>query len=406
MGKKKERGNGEGTVYQRKDGKWVAQVSLGNDPTTVKLKRRTFYGDSRPEVVKKMNEVLVELEKGIYIEPATITLEKWLTDWLESRKPLIAENTWNAYESMIRIHIAPALGKVKLKDLKTRDIQKLLNEKLTKGRITLKGSKRNAPKKYSDNKGLSARSVKYIYQTLNAALRQAVRERVIPFNPAEHCELLRQQKKEMRVFTLEELAIFFKTAQEISPHFTAFYLNVTTGLRRGELLGITWDCVDFKEGIIDVKQQVTVSKENGPVLTGLKTEKSRRKIKLDTDTLGLLKFHKRRQENIKKMLGPDYQDNNLVFATDDGRPINPRTFTKHFSWVLGKSGLSGIRLHDLRHLYATLALEAGVDLKTVSSNLGHTSINITADVYGHVTEKMRDSAAEKVGAAVASCIKK
>ena len=401
MGKKKERGNGEGTVYQRKDGTWIAQVTVGIKPNG-SPNRRTFTGKSRPEVVKKMNEVLVELDKGTYIEPAKVTLEKWLTDWLEGRKPHIAENTWNAYDTMIRIHITPELGKVKLKNLKTREIQKLLNEKFTGG--------------------LSPRSVKYIYQTLNAALRQAVKERVIAFNPAEHCELPRQERKEMRVLNVKELGIFFETAQETSPHFVALYLDVTTGLRRGELLGLTWDCVDLKEGIITVKQQVTISKEKGPVLTGLKTEKSRRKIKLDTDTLGLLKFHQKRQENKQKMLGDEYQDNGLVFAMDDGKPINPRTFTKHFEGIIEKHNnkveqtgkekklpsekieamkLPKTRLHDLRHLHATLALESGIDLKTVSSNLGHASISITADVYGHVTEKMKDDAATKIGAAVA-----
>ena len=226
MGKKKERGNGEGSVYQRPDGRWVAMITTGINPATGKPKRKAFYGKTRPEVVKKMNEALVDLEKGTYIEPATITLEKWLNDWLEGRKPHLAENTFNDYEKFIRVHINPTLGKVKLKNLKTREIQKLLNDKFQNGRADGKG-------------GLSPRSVKYIYQTLNASLRQAVKERVIPFNPAEHCELPRQQKKEMRVFTMDELARFLKTAQEISPHFTAFYLDIGSGLRRGELLGLT-----------------------------------------------------------------------------------------------------------------------------------------------------------------------
>ena len=405
MGKKKNRGDGEGTIYQRKDGRWVAQVTVGirHDGGP---KRRTFYGDSRPEVVRKMNEVLVDLDKGTYIEPATITLEKWLTDWLEGRKPHIAENTWNAYETIIRIHINPELGKTKLKNLKTRDIQKLLNEKITKGRVERKGVKMKDSKKYSQNQGLSARSVKYIYQTLNAALRQAVKERVIPFNPAEHCELPKQERKEMQVLSMDELATFFKTAQEESPYFKAFYLDVITGLRRGELLGLTWECIDLKKGIISVKQQVTVSKEKGPVLTGLKTAKSKREIWIDEHAVEMLKFHKKSQDDKKELIGIDYQDHGLVFATDDGKPINPLTFTKHFSLVLKKAGLSGTRLHDLRHLHATIALEGGADLKTVSTNLGHASISITADVYGHVTEKMRDNVAGKVGAAVAACIKK
>lgn len=417
MGKKKERGNGEGSVYQRPDGRWVAMITTGINPATGKPKRKAFYGKTRPEVVKKMNEALVDLEKGTYIEPATITVEKWMTDWLEGRKPHIAFNTWSAYDTMIQVHILPTLGKIKLKNLKTRDIQKLLNDKLLSGKVDRKKQKGKGNKQ-AENKeqnGLSPRSVKYIYQTINGALRQAVKERVIPFNPAEHCELPRQERKEMKVLKMDELAIFFETAQQASPHYVAFYLDISTGMRRGELLGLTWDSVNFNERIIEVKQQVINGPDNTPIITGLKTNKSRRTIKVDVDTIGLLKFHQKRQENHKKTVGiyheknnPEglYHDNNLVFATDDGEPINPRTFTKHFSNILEKAGLSGSRLHDLRHLHATIALENGADLKTVSANLGHSNISITGDTYAHVTEKMKDSIAEKVGGVLASCIKK
>lgn len=416
MAKKKGRGNGEGTVYQRKDGRWIAQVTTDINPTTGKPKRRTFTGKTRSEVVKRMNEALADLEKGTYIEPTTITLERWLTDWLEGRKPHIATNTWSAYETMIRIHIIPTIGKIKLKDLKTRDIQKLLNDKLVNGKINRKGTNSKDTQQSNNNnqKGLSPRSIKYIYSTLNASLRQAVKERVIPFNPAEHCELPRLERKEMSVLKMEELAVFLKTAQQISPYYVAFYLDISTGMRRGELLGLTWDKINFQERTIEIKQQVINGLDNTPIITGLKTSKSRRTVKIDIDTASILKFHQKKQENHKKMIGlyhekdnPTglYHNNNLVFCTDDGRPINPRTFTKHFSWVLKKAGLSGTRLHDLRHLHATIALENGADLKTVSSNLGHSTIKTTGDTYAHVTEKMKDSVAEKVGLALAVCLK-
>jgi len=388
-------------ISKRPDGRWWTRVSVGKDPATGNLKRLCVYGDTKKEVQKKVNEILGKIQNGTYVEPTNITLETWLYDWLNGRKSHVEESTWNLYELMIRQHINPILGDYKLSNLTTRDIQYLLNEKYENGRIDGKG-------------GLSPRTVKYIYQTLNTALRQAVKERIIAFNVAEAVELPKQSKKEMKVLSIEELEQFFVAAKD-SPYIVAFWLILSTGLRKGELLGLCWQDINFDEKKLNVRRQLVRSKKSGLVLKDTKTEKSKRMIVLNQEAITMLKSHKKQQNEIKLRLGCydekenkyGYHDINLVFCSQNGKPLDPKNFIRHFKNLLKKAGLpKDIRVHDCRHTYATLSLEAGIPLKTVSEVLGHSTITITADVYSHVTDKMKIDAAEKMGNLLAPIIKK
>lgn len=412
----KRRGNNEGSVMKRKkcpncskvassarednlkickncgealpkEGIWMTQTTIGVNPSNGKPIRKSFYGKTRKEAVDKMNKVLNDLSEGSYSEPTIITLEKWLKDWLSGRKPHISESTWITYETKIRVHIIPELGSLKLKDLKTRDIQKLLNDKFENGRTDGKG-------------GLSPRSVKYIYQTLNTALQQAKKERIINYNPAEAVELPKGENKEMKTLSVDELKIFLETAKS-SPLYPAFILVFYTGLRRGELLGLSWSDINFNNGTLTVRKQLVKGKK----YKDTKTPKSRRTITLHKDAIEVLKNHKKKQNEIKLILGQTYQDNGFVFCTDDGKPLDPDNFSKHFQRILKRAGIPKSRFHNTRHTFATLALEAGVELKTVQEILGHSSISITGDIYSHVTAKMQEEAANKVGGVMADCIK-
>ena len=186
-----------------------------------------------------------------------------------------------------RLHICPEIGSIMLKDLKTKDIQELVTLKFTSGRIRQAG-------------GLSARTVKYIYQTIHSALEQAVKERVLLLNPAKHVELPKQEKKEMRPFTKEELSVFFEACEE-NRHFIIFFLAVATGMRRGEVFGLTWDNVNFETGTIEIKKQLIRSKDHGFVLKDLKTKKSKRALKVTADVLDRLKNYKREGLSSEKM---------------------------------------------------------------------------------------------------------
>lgn len=382
---KKRRGRGEGSIYQRKDGLWVAQATVGINPKTGKPKRKTFYGKTRREVADKLTKTLHKVQSGTYVEPTLLTVEQWLNDWLEGRKPHIEESSWVSYEVMVRCHINPTLGKVKLKDLRTRDIQKLINEKL--------------------ETGLSPRSVKYIHTTLNMALKQAIRERLIAYNPVEAVELPKQRKKEMETFSQAEVQAFLQTAWRESRHYAAFHLEFLTGLRRGELLALKWEDIDFKKRTLTVREQLVRAKE-GLIFKGLKTAKSRRVMPLRGDILEVLKIHRDRQarekENLKQTLGEDafkeiYQENDLLFCTELGKPLDPDNFVRHFKTLLKKAGLKDIRFHDLRHTFATLSLEAGVNPKALQEMLGHATFGMTMDTYGHATQGMVEDAAEIVG---------
>ena len=370
-----------------KQGIWMSQATIGFDPTSGKPKRRSFYGKTRIEAFDKMNKALYELNTGNYCEPATITLGKWLNDWLEGRKPHIEEETYQGYETQIRVHITPAIGKIKLKDLKTRDIQKLLNDKFKKGRVDGKG-------------GLSPRSVKYIHQTLNTSLNQAVRERIISHNPAEAVELPKKEGREIKTLSTEELKKFFQAAEE-SPWYTAFLLEFYTGLRRGELLGLRWQDLDFDQGLLKVRQRLSKYKI---IKVGTKTPNAKRAITLHTDIMEVLKKHQFQQNEMKQLLGPAYQDNDLIFCNGKGSPLHPDSFTKHYQRFLEKAGLTKTTFHNARHTFATLALESGVGIKTVQEILGHSSISITGDIYSHVTKKMNDDAANKMSRVITGCL--
>jgi integrase len=338
----KKRGNNEGSIIQRPNGYWMAAVTIGYDQKTGKPKRKYFSGKTRQEVAKKLTETLSKVQSGNYIEPSTLSLEQWLNDWLVGRKPHITENTYDAYETMIRCHIVPKIGAIKLKDLRTRDIQNLMNEKLQNGRIKGKG-------------GLSPRSVKYIYDTINTALQQATRERIIPYNVADAVEIPKQTKKEMKTMTQKEIAKFLDVVKNyklnhdhFSPLYAAFYLELSTGLRRGELLGLRWTDIDFENKTVTVKLQL-LRGSNGLYFSEPKTKKSKRTISLDNDAISILKEHKARQNELRFALGEVFQNNNLVFCTNDGKPIDPDNLTRHFETLLKAAGLAHYRFHDLRY---------------------------------------------------------
>jgi len=385
----KKRSNGEGSICRRSDGTWQAQATVGFDPATGKSKRKTFYGKTRKEVVDKMQKVLVEFKTGNYIEPTALTIGQWLDDWHQGRKPHISENTHELLGTMIRCHLNPVLGAIRLKDLRTRDIQKLLNEKFSSGRVDGRG-------------GLSPRTVKHIHSALNGALRQAVKERLLLHNPCEGVELPRKVNREMRTFSREDLQLFLAKTKN-HPHYPAFLLTIGTGLRRGELLGLRWSDVDFHKGMLSIKQQI-VRGRHGLLFGEPKTPKSKRSIALHKELIDVLKAHKKQQNEVRLLLGAAYADHGLVFCREDGMPLDPCQFARQFGAAVKRAGLEKIRFHDLRHSYATLSLEAGVSLKAIQEVLGHTSITMTGDIYGHVTERMRQEAADKIGAVLVGCL--
>ena len=347
---------------------------------------------SRKEVQDKLIKIIPKVQTGTYREPTKITVAEWFTTWLNVyMKPSLRPTTWESYRYQVEGHIIPALGHLKLPQLQTAHIQRLYNKKLKSGRLD--GRKG----------GLSPRSIKYIHTVIHSALEQAKKEGMIIINPAEATKLPKQEQKEIKYLDAAEAAIFLATAKE-SKHFAAFFLALNTGIRRGELLGLRWQDIDFKACQLTVNQGLVRVTGKGLIFQEPKTKLSNRVINLAPAVLQVLKEHKAEQNEIRLLAGSAYNaDLDLVFANELGEPICPRAFTRIFERVVKRAGLD-VTFHGLRHTFATIALEQGVDVKTIQETLGHHSAAFTMDVYSSVTAKMKKEAADRVGNLLASLI--
>ncbi len=425
----KKRGAGEGTIYKRKHGKgnskWAAALIIGYDEEG-KPKRKTFYGATRSEVQDKLNKVLNKVSTGTYKEPSKTKLSKWLDNWLNDyMKNSLRPTTWESYEVQIRKHIKPAIGYLKLSQVTTSHLQKLYNDKLSGNR--------------SDNKqgGLSVKSVRYIHGIIYGALEQAKKEGMIAINPADAVKLPKLERPEVKYFDSDQVALFLSYAKE-THYFTAYYLEVATGLRRGELLGLRWKNVDLQNKSVTVSQGLVRTKQ-GLVFQPPKTKLGRRTISIPANVSEVLKFHHKQQDRLKEKAESAWvnelifankdqpESNDLVFTNEIGKPVDPRALTRHFERLIdkinrdieliGEKGdwkqedieakkIEKISFHGLRHTYATLCLQQGVDMKTIQENLGHFDPGFTLSVYSGVTDKMKQESTDKIGSILEYCLNK
>jgi integrase len=365
---KKRRGNGEGTIYKRKDGRYEARytVHTANGP-----KRKATYGKTRAEVAAKLTKAMADRDKGVISNTGSLTLGEYLRVWLEdSVKDSVKQATYEGYARMVRNHIAPALGGVKLKNLTPPHLRRLYKEKL--------------------DSGLGTRSVQYIHTTLHKALRQTVDDGLIPRNVADSVKPPQLKRIEMKPLSPEQAKALLEAAG--GDRFEALYvLAITAGLRQGELLGLKWQDVDLEAGKLQVRR--TLYKGN---FTAPKTAKSRRSIKLTTRAVEALTRHREAQLEESERLTGLWQDQGLVFTTQVGTPVNRHNFYgRNFKPLLEKAGLPHtVRFHDLRHTCATLLLSKNINPKVISEMLGHANVTVTLDTYSHVLPHMQDVAVD------------
>jgi len=371
----------------RKRGKkWSVVVDVGHDETGQRRQRWHSGYNTRREAQAALTELLGRVQRGDYVEPSKQTVAGFTARWLESVKVRVRPSTFGMYETLCRLYVAPMLGTIGLQQLTASRLNGLYAELLVKGRRDGKG-------------GLSPKTCRHLHATIRAALNDAVRWQLLTRNVALQATPPRPQPKEMQIWTAPELRAFLAHV-EGDRLYGAYVLAATTGLRRGELLGLRWRDLHLNAGRLSVTQTL-VSVNYAVSFSTPKTDKGRHSVALDSATVGALRAHRvaMLEERLSLGLGAPTEDG-LVFTDLDGTALHPVGFSERFGRLVKAAGARRIRFHDLRHTHATLALAAGVHPKVVSERLGHSSVSITLDLYSHSIPALEEEAAEKVAALV------
>jgi integrase len=293
----------------------------------------------------------------------------------------VRPSTWVSYQGLLEAYVIPTLGGVELQQLTPAHLASLYQELLASGRRHRPG-------------GLSAKTVRNVHVLMHRALRDAVRWGYTVRNVAAAADPPKAKPAELQVWTPGQLRAFLTYVRQ-DRYYAAWLLAATTGMRRGELLGLRWVDVDLAAGRVAVRQPRVVV-DHAVYTSEPKTARSRRSIALDSATVAALREHQARQAAERVVVGPGYQDSGLVFTRPDGSPIHPHLFSDWFKQHVRRAGLPKIRLHDVRHSYASAALAAGIAAKVVSERLGHATIAITMDTYSHVLPGLDERAAATV----------
>jgi integrase len=370
LARKKERGNGSGSVYPRKhkQGKIIGYRGSYFAPDG---KRRYYVSAKRKgDAEKALRQAMTDADRGFVFDGGTLTLENYLTRWLtDSVKDTVRRSTFVQYKSVVNRHLIPALGRLKLKALTPAHARSLYREKL--------------------DCELSPRTVQYIHVTLHKALKQAVMDGLIPRNIADAVKAPQAHKKEVTPLTPAEVKVLLSAAS--GDRLETLYITaIHTGLRRSELLGLKWTDIDLDARTLSVQRSLDRDGTFNPP----KRNKSRRTVKLTAQAAEALKGHRARQNEERLQLGSLWEDWGLVFPNRSGKPMNADyLYHRGFKPLLERAELSGFTFHSLRHTCATLLLSKNVNPKIVSEMLGHATISQTMDTYSHVMPGMREVAA-------------
>lgn len=385
-----KRANGDGSVRKvtrttggRKYEYWEARYIAGADPGTGKLIRRSITGKAQKEVVQKLKAATAAIDNGTYIAPNKQTLGQWLGIWQKTYLGDVKPRTREIYGDDIRLHILPALGAVRLEALTTHQIQQFYND-------LGKPSKTRAA-------GLSPKTIKNIHGIMHKALSQAVENGYLRFNPSAACKLPRTEKRELTPLDDAQMSAFLRAIH--GARFEALLtVALFTGMREGEVLGLTWDNVDFNAGTITISKQALLHARDaggGFQLGSTKNSKSRT-ITPAPSVMSVLKKHKSAQAALRLRAGNIWENAELVFTDEIGRPLTKSTVYRAFKKAAAEIGRPDARFHDLRHSYAVASIRAGDDIKTLQSNLGHATAAFTLDQYGHTTDQMKQESAARM----------
>lgn len=362
--------------YRIGDGKqkmyWY-EVELGRDEQGNRIRKKKRGFKRKKDAETAMIEVMDEFNKnGKYNEPSKMLFGEYINSWFDKKKKSVGEQTQILYESIIRVHIVPALGEVPLSKLTAFHIENFIDQ-LTKS-------------------GFAAETVRRIYSVINTSLNAAARLDLVVKNVAAKIEKPKVVRKELKVWEPEYVAEFLEKIKGRSRYYIAIYLAVMTGMRQGEILGLRWSDVDLDAGIVRIQQ--TLRHDGKKLMPGAKTSKSVRSVAISPETARELREHRVfiTQERLK--LGDRYQKNDLVVCSSLGTPVSGRGIMKVWNRLLAENNAPVITFHDLRHTHASLLLKQGVHIKVVSERLGHSTVSITLDRYSHLLPNMQEEAAK------------
>lgn len=375
---------GGGTIRQRPDGRWEARFTVGRDPGTGKQIQRSVYGSTQKEVRQKLAQAVAALDNGDYFEPSKMTLARWVEIWLEEYTGDKKYLTVKHYKAQCRAHIVPSLGAVKLSELTTPQIQAFYN--------------------HLQREGLASKSVRNIHGILTKCLSTAVQVGYLRNNPASAVTLPKVVKKDIQPLTDEQVRDFLRVSAA-DEYEILLKVILFTGLRESEAIGLTWDCIDFKAGTVTICKQLQKRplSDGGFTFAPLKNDKTRI-IKPAASVIALLSRRWKEQTEQRLRAGEAWQGWQsaeerkaaLVFTTLTGTNLSPQTVYNHYKKLSAQIGAPDSQVHDLRHTFAVLSLQNGDSVKTVQGNLGHATAAFTLDVYGHVSEKMKEDSAARM----------
>jgi integrase len=372
---------------------WGFSHDLGVDPASGKRRKKKKYGfRTRREAEKALRDSLIALDSGTYVEASKQTVATFLEEWLESRRPQLKDATIASYEDKVRLYLLPHIGEMRLQALDAGTIKALYAKLLDSGGV--------------GGAQLSHRSVAYVHTILNAALKDALAWGRIVRNPAAVVSAPRAsasgERRQHPAWSANQLRNFLDCARNADDgYYPLWHLVATTGLRRGEALGLRWSDIDLTEGRLSVVQTLGCVRHE-PRISTPKTHRSTRPVALDAETVAVLSRRRKQQLEHKMLMGEGWQNSgDLVFTHQDGRLMHPERVSREFKRRQAQYGIDPqLNLHGLRHTWATLAMIAGVPPRVVQERMGHSDISTTLNIYSHVTPTMHEEAAETVAAAI------
>jgi integrase len=355
------RGNGEGSIRRRKDGRWEGRYTVH---TAEGRQQKTVYGKTRKEVAEKLTEAMASRDQGVIFDAGKLTVGDHLEQYLHDVvKPSASHRTYSTHAQQIRSHIAPTLGRIKLKNLRKAHIDRLYREKL--------------------EAGLAPSTVRRVHAVLHKALEEAVKGDLIPRNPATHANKPKVKQDEIEPLDASEAAAFLKAAK--GDRFEALYiLCIMCGLRQGEALALRWRDIDLEEGTLRVNLQLQRVRGGGGLRFSEPKNASRRTVGLPQRAVSALKSHRKHQLEEKLAAGPLYRDEGLVFASGHGTPIDAQNVVnRYYKPLLKRASLPPIRFHDLRHSCLSLLAQRGEPIRDLQALAGHATAAFTLQRYTH-----------------------